>query len=178
MDEMPVYDPGRRRADPRPGRRDGPERAVTSHDGAVPGSAAGAAGGPASQLAGQRFGSAGARLSVTDATHRVTATELFFDLVFVYAITQVTTLVASDPTALQLSEGVLLLALLWWCWCCFAWLGNAVRADRGVLRGVLITVMALMLVVAIGLPESFDERARMLAPALVSTGCDGVVGLL
>ncbi|HKA70023.1 MAG TPA: low temperature requirement protein A [Actinomycetes bacterium] len=151
---------------------------MTSHDGAVPGSAAGAAGGPASQLAGQRSGSAGARLSVTDATHRVTATELFFDLVFVYAITQVTTLVASDPTALQLSEGVLLLALLWWCWCCFAWLGNAVRADRGVLRVVLITVMALMLVIAIVLPESFDERDSGLQPAFVFVGCYALVRLL
>ena len=118
------------------------------------------------------------RISTTDSEHRVTATELFFDLVFVYAITQVTALLANTPTGLGLAEGMLLLALLWWCWCCFAWLGNTVRADRGVLRVVLITVMALMLVIAIVLPESFDDRSGGLNGAFVFVGCYALVRLL
>ncbi|MGH8834048.1 MAG: low temperature requirement protein A [Actinomycetes bacterium] len=151
---------------------------LTSQDGAGTDGGARTAGHRAGQSAGRPAGPAGSRLSATDATHRVTATELFFDLVFVYAITQVTALVADAPTALRLGEGILLLALLWWCWCCFAWLGNAVRADRGVLRVVLITVMALMLVIAIVLPESFDERGSGLQPAFVFVGCYALVRLL
>lgn len=119
-----------------------------------------------------------ARLPGTDAGHRVTATELFFDLVFVYAITQVTAVLAARSSGLRLAEGVLLLALLWWCWCCFAWLGNAVRADRGVLRVALISVMALMLVIAIVLPESFDDMAGGLHGATVFVACYAAVRLL
>ena len=50
--------------------------------------------------------------------HRVTTLELFFDLVFVYAITQVTELVADRPPLLRLLQGVLLIHVLWSCWCC------------------------------------------------------------
>jgi low temperature requirement protein LtrA len=60
----------------------------------------------------------------------VTPLELFFDLVFVYALTQVTALMADDLTGRGLLRGLLVLALLWWCWCCYAWLGNTVRAER------------------------------------------------
>ena len=62
---------------------------------------------------------------------RVTPIELFFDLVFVFALTQVTALIADDPTAPRLVRGLLVLALLWWCWVGYAWLGNVVRADEG-----------------------------------------------
>ena len=68
------------------------------------------------------------RLMATSADHRVTPAELFFDLVFVYAITQVTALMSQDISARRIAEGVLVLCLLWWCWCSFAWLGNVVRS--------------------------------------------------
>jgi low temperature requirement protein LtrA len=97
------------------------------------------------------------RLMATDADHRVTPAELFFDLVFVYAITQVTALMSQDISARRIAEGVLMLCLLWWCWCCFAWLGNVVRTDVGAARLALFAVMALMLVIAITVPESFDD---------------------
>nr|WP_309111762.1 low temperature requirement protein A [Saccharothrix sp.] len=61
---------------------------------------------------------------------RVTPLELFFDLVFVYVINQVTQLMAADPTVRGVVRGMLLLALLWWCWCCYSWLGNRVHARR------------------------------------------------
>ncbi|MFF7839742.1 low temperature requirement protein A [Streptomyces ossamyceticus] len=88
-----------------------------------------------------------ARLTPTADDHKVTPAELFFDLVFVYAITQVTALMAAHPTALRLLGGMVVLALLWWCWCCFAWLGNVVRADSGGLFAVLVAVMAVVLIV-------------------------------
>ncbi len=97
------------------------------------------------------------RLAASGETHRVTPAELFFDLVFVYAITQVTALLADEPTVLGLAQGLVLLYLLWWVWCCFAWLGNVVRADTGVLRLILLAVMALMLVTAVAVPEAYDD---------------------
>jgi hypothetical protein len=65
---------------------------------------------------------------------RVTPLELFFDLVFVYALTRVTALMADDATGRGVFRGMLVLSLLWWCWCCYSWLGNTVRADEGVTR--------------------------------------------
>lgn len=97
------------------------------------------------------------RVLATGTDHRVTPAELFFDLVFVYAITQVTALMADDTSGRGIAQGVLVLCWLWWCWCCFAWVGNVVRADVGAVRMVLFTVMALMLVIAITVPESFDD---------------------
>ncbi|XIE80874.1 low temperature requirement protein A [Streptomyces sp. SBR177] len=76
-----------------------------------------------------------ARMVATADDHKVTAAELFFDLVFVYAITQVTALMAASPTPTRVVGAMVVLALLWWCWCCFAWLGNVVRADSGALSG-------------------------------------------
>jgi low temperature requirement protein LtrA len=55
---------------------------------------------------------------------RVTPLELFFDLVFVYAITQVTQLMSHDPTWRGVARGVLVLAALWWAWTGYAWLTN------------------------------------------------------
>ena len=97
------------------------------------------------------------RITATSPDHRVTPAELFFDLVFVYAITQVAALMADDLTASGVGAGVVVLGLLWWCWCSYAWLGNVVRADSGVVRLVLFAVMAPLLVIAITVPESFDD---------------------
>jgi low temperature requirement protein LtrA len=108
----------------------------------------------------------------------VTPAELFFDLVFVYAITQVTALLADKPSPPGLLQGVLILCLLWWCWCCFAWLGNVVRADTGLLRLILFTVMALMLVIAVTVPESYQDKAGGLHGPTVFVVCYAGVRLL
>src|SRR5919112_177924 len=76
---------------------------------------------------------------------RVTPLELFFDLVFVFAITQVTGFLAADPTWMRVLEGMALLTLLWWAWSCFAWLGNTAASDDGLFRVVLLAAMAAML---------------------------------
>jgi low temperature requirement protein LtrA len=110
--------------------------------------------------------------------HRVTPAELFFDLVFVYAITQVTALMAADSTPQQVLGGMIVLALLWWCWCCFAWLGNVVRADSGALFAVLVAVMAVVLVVSLTVPEVFSDRPGGLPGPLVFVLCYGAVRLL
>ncbi|NGO11747.1 low temperature requirement protein A [Streptomyces sp. HC44] len=118
------------------------------------------------------------RIVATDDGHRVTPAELFFDLVFVYAITQVTALMAADPTALRLLGGLVVLALLWWCWCCFSWLGNVVRADSGAMSGVLVAVMAVVLVVSLTVPEVYADKGGGLPVPLVFVLCYGAVRIL
>jgi low temperature requirement protein LtrA len=63
--------------------------------------------------------------------HRVTPRELFFDLVFVFAFTQVATLLTNDPTFAGIGRGVLVLAALWWAWTAYAWLSNTVDPEEG-----------------------------------------------
>ena len=59
---------------------------------------------------------------------KVTPLELFFDLVFVFAITQVTALMAAEPTWAGLGKGMLVLSALWWAWASYSWLTNSVNA--------------------------------------------------
>ena len=63
--------------------------------------------------------------------HRVTPRELLFDLVFVFAFTQVTTLLAHHATFAGIGRGVLVLAALWWPWTAYAWLTNTVDPEEG-----------------------------------------------
>src|SRR5512139_1040428 len=100
---------------------------------------------------------------------RVTPIELFFDLVFVFAITQVTALMAHDLTAHGVVRGMLVLALLWWCWVGYAWLGNVVRADEGLGRVATFGAMAAMFVLALSVPQAFDDVPGGLSgPVLVA----------
>jgi low temperature requirement protein LtrA len=94
----------------------------------------------------------------TDDTHRVTSLELFFDLVFVYGLTQVTSLMATgDPTWHKALEGLLVLALLWFAWSSYAWLGNQAKADEGVLRLGLVVAMICVFLVALAIPNAYGE---------------------
>ncbi|MEW2394421.1 low temperature requirement protein A [Streptomyces sp. NPDC046862] len=118
------------------------------------------------------------RMVATEDGHRVTPAELFFDLVFVYAITQVTALMAADPGPLRLLGGMVVLALLWWCWCSFAWLGNVVRADSGAMFGVLVAVMAVVLAVSLTVPKVYADAPGGLSAPLVFVLCYGAVRIL
>jgi hypothetical protein len=64
--------------------------------------------------------------------------ELFFDLVFVFAFTQVTTLLVDDPAWGGLGRGLRVVAVLWWAWACYAWLTNTVDADDGIVLAVML----------------------------------------
>jgi low temperature requirement protein LtrA len=88
---------------------------------------------------------------------RVTPLELFFDLVFVFAITQVTTLMSEDPTWRGLGQGVLVLAALWWAWGAYAWLTSGAWVDEGSARVLMLVSMAAMLVAALAVPTAFGE---------------------
>jgi low temperature requirement protein LtrA len=89
---------------------------------------------------------------------RVTPIELFFDLVFVFSLTQVTALMGDgELTWHVLARGMLVLALLWWCWVGYAWLGNVVQAEEGLGRAAMFVAMAAMFVMALSVPEAFDD---------------------
>jgi len=96
-------------------------------------------------------------LEAADEGHRVTTLELFFDLVFVLAITQVTGYMAQHLTPIGMLEGLILLALTWWAWVAFAWLGTTIRFDEGLVRVLLFAVMGMVLVISMGLPEAFAD---------------------
>jgi low temperature requirement protein LtrA len=109
---------------------------------------------------------------------RVTSLELFFDLVFVYAITQITQFMASDPTGRGVLRGMLMLAILWWCWSGYCWLGNRVQADEGAARLVLFAVMLVMLIAAVTIPEAFHDLPGGLNGPIVFAACYLIVRLL
>ena len=90
---------------------------------------------------------------------RVTPLELFFDLVLVFAITQVTNLMSDDPTWHGLGRGLLVLAALWWTWTGYAWLTNTLEPEEGPVRAGMFAAMAAMLVVALAVPEAFGDDA-------------------
>lgn len=120
---------------------------------------------------------ASARVRPTDEAHQVTTLELFFDLVFVFAFTQVTQLMAVDPTWSGALRGLVLLALLWWAWCSYAWLGNQAHADEGLVRATVVVAMAAMFIVALTIPESFVDLPGGLFAPFVLAACYAVVRL-
>jgi low temperature requirement protein LtrA len=94
-----------------------------------------------------------------DPEHQVTPLELFFDLVFVFAITQVTTLLAHSPTAGGVLRGMLVLVALWWAWTGYAWLTSTMDVDEGGVRLAMLASMGAMLVAALAVPGAFADDA-------------------
>ncbi|WP_130345895.1 low temperature requirement protein A [Herbihabitans rhizosphaerae] len=101
----------------------------------------------------------------------VSPLELFFDLVFVFALTQVTAFMADSPSAHGVLRGVLIIGLLWWSWVGYAWLCNVVRADAGGIRAVLVIAMAAMFVLALSIPEAFEDLPGGLSGPVVIALC-------
>jgi low temperature requirement protein LtrA len=96
---------------------------------------------------------------------RVKPLELFFDLVFVLAITQCTTLMVDHPTWEGIAQGMLVLALLWWAWTAYAWLTSVVDPEEGSVRLALFAAMAALLIAALTVPHAFTDRALEFALA-------------
>ena len=88
---------------------------------------------------------------------RVTPLELFFDLVFVFAITQVTSFLSHSPTWGGLLRGLLLLGALWWAWSAYAWLTNTLDPEEGAVRLAMLAAIAAMLVVSLAAPGAFGS---------------------
>jgi low temperature requirement protein LtrA len=96
---------------------------------------------------------------------RVSSLELFFDLVFVLAITQCTALMAHDPTWHGMAKALVLLALLWWSWVGYSWLTSVIDPDEGAVRLVLFAAMAALLVASLCIPQAYGDLGLTLAVA-------------
>ena len=101
----------------------------------------------------------------TDEAHRTTNFEIFFDLVFVFALTQVVSFMAESLSALSMAQGLVLLMLLWWSWTAYAWLGNHARADHGVIFAGLVVAMFALFAAALIMPAAFSGRSVAVALA-------------
>ncbi len=94
---------------------------------------------------------------------RVTPLELFFDLVFVLAITQCTALMSHHPTWDGLVQGLLVLGMLWWAWTGYAWLTSVIDPEEGAVRLVMFGAIAALLLVSLCVPEAFGSLALAFA---------------
>jgi low temperature requirement protein LtrA len=96
---------------------------------------------------------------------RVTSLELFFDLVFVIALTQCTALVARTPTWEGVIKGLLVLGLLWWSWVGYSWLTSVVDPEEGSVRLAMFAAMAALLVADLCVPRAFGGEAVLFVGA-------------
>ena len=94
--------------------------------------------------------------------------ELFFDLVFVYAMAQLTELVRDDVSWRGFGHGVLGLLAVWWAWVCYTWLTNTFTTNRVVFRCLVIAAMAAMLLAVSALPTAFSTGAFVFGLALLA----------
>jgi len=94
---------------------------------------------------------------------RVTPLELFFDLVFVLAITQCTGLMSHDQSWSGLAQGLLILGVLWWAWVGYAWLTSVIDPEAGAVRGAIFVAMAALLIVSLCVQEAFGNLALTFA---------------
>jgi low temperature requirement protein LtrA len=96
---------------------------------------------------------------------RVSPLELFFDLVFVLALTQCTALMAAEPTWEGLAKAMLILSVLWWSWSGYAWLTSVVDPEDGLVRLTIFVAMAAFLIAALAVPRTFEDDAAVFAGA-------------
>ena len=101
----------------------------------------------------------------------VTPLELFFDLVFVFALTQVTAFMADELNWQGILRGVLVLMLLWWAWTAYAWLANVASAEERPIKLAILAGMAAMFVLALCIPEAFDDLPGGLSGPVVLAVC-------
>jgi low temperature requirement protein LtrA len=107
------------------------------------------------------------RPSVGREASRVSFIELFFDLVFVFAVTQVSHLLVDHTNATALLHTVIVTAAVWWVWIHTTWALNWLNPEAGWVRGLIFVLMLLGLLVSTAIPEAFSGRAILFAGALV-----------
>jgi low temperature requirement protein LtrA len=101
------------------------------------------------------------------AERRTSPVELFWDLVFAFAITQVITLLVHDPTWRGFGRSMLALALIWWAWSAFVWVANAFDYEERTLRLVLLVSMVFIFLAGLAVPRAFGDRAVLFASTYV-----------
>jgi len=86
---------------------------------------------------------------------RTSPIELLWDLVFVFAVTQVSTSMSGDLTWPTVGRSLLLLALVWWAWSAFVWAANAEEENSRLFRVVLLVALVMMFLAGVALPSAF-----------------------
>src|SRR5918998_1823654 len=99
---------------------------------------------------------------------KVTPLELFFDLVYVYAITQLSHLLLGHPTVGGALQALFLLLVVWWAWQYTTWFTNWFDPEALPVRLMLVAVMLASLVMSVAIPGAFGERGLMFALAYVA----------
>jgi low temperature requirement protein LtrA len=99
---------------------------------------------------------------------RATTLELFYDLVFVFAITQVSHLLIDDLTWAGLGHALLALLVVWWAWNYTTWVTNELDPDSIAVRLLLIAIMALTLLLGVAIPDAFGSRGLLFASTYVA----------
>ena len=94
---------------------------------------------------------------------RVSPLELFFDLVFVFSITQVVTLLEADTSVRGLVGGLLVLLLIWWSWSQYTWALNSVGNEAPAVKLALLTAMAAVLFMALAVPDALGDGGMWFA---------------
>jgi low temperature requirement protein LtrA len=102
---------------------------------------------------------------LVDSEHRVSTLELFFDLVFVFAFTQVTTLWLEQPTWAGLGRGLLVICALWWAWASYAWLTNTANVEADAVLALVFFATGALFVAALAVPEAFSAHRFVFAIA-------------
>jgi low temperature requirement protein LtrA len=129
-----------------------------------------------------------AEASETEEERKTSYLELFFDLVFVFAFTQVTALILEDTSVEGFLRSALVLAMVWWAWSAYAWMTNAIDIENSVTRLIIFAAMAAGFFMALAVPDAFQDEAgwfavayfvaRILNSALYAWGSRGVPGQL
>ncbi len=101
--------------------------------------------------------------TAVDDERRTTPVELLWDLVFVFAITQVTTLLWRDLTWRGFGRAMLVLALVWWAWSAYVWAANAQLADSPTLRACLLISSVAIFITGLSIPHAFGSEATLFA---------------
>ena len=91
--------------------------------------------------------------------------ELFFDLVFVFAFTQVTALILEDTSLAGFARATLVLAMVWWAWSAYTWMTNAIDVENSVTRLLMFTAMTAAFFMALAVPHAFQDEAAWFAVA-------------
>jgi low temperature requirement protein LtrA len=96
---------------------------------------------------------------------RATTLELFYDLVFVFAVTQVSHLLLDDLSWTGAGEAALCLLVVWWAWNYTTWVTNELDPDSPVVRLLLLAIMLASLVMAVAIPDAFGSHGLLFAAA-------------
>jgi low temperature requirement protein LtrA len=116
--------------------------------------------------------------STSQSANRVTTFELFFDLVYVFAFTQVSRLMAESHSATGILQAMIILSLMWWTWAGFSWISNQASADQPFLRTVMTFAMIAVFVAALTIPEAYDDLEGGWYGPLVFAGAYAAVRII